>query len=763
MFARRIVQNGLIAGARIVNSSPILAEKLLPYLRTNRLIARAVTYGESQPAASGSIADLSSDYTQLFQAGVVRQHVVVAIPIFNASKVSEIAVSSVLSNLPNWASVLLINDASTDPKISAMIAKYRDDTRIDIIENEVNLGYTANANLAFAKYPDSDVLLLNSDAVVGRGWLSSMRYVAYSSFKVATVTAVSDDHGSFSIFDEKRPKPLDLTFNELERINRNASSGHRIEVPTGNGFCIFIRRDALNEVGFYDLEKFPRGYGEENDFCLRAGRLGYKSLICDKALVSHLAGQSFGSEKEPLLEIAWERITKDYPEYPLLIDKFNGSEFKNLRRRFSDAIKTSTIDPPNLNVLYLQPIGVGGVFHANSDLRLSLKGTVQAYVLRSDGKTASLERATNESKSLELIGTWNLPDHVRAISHSSESYDRLLLDIVHKHAIDLVHVEHSVWQSLTFVEVVQSLGVPVIASLHDFYGVCPSYNLLDNEGKYCGGRCTTTGGDCKVDIWPSGQVPQLKMAFIGEWQRKFANFFQSIDALIAPSASTASIYASIYPVLKEKITVIEHGQNLVFSEPVQPKSEILEKKIRVLVVGNIFNSKGDELIAAIGKLDSKAKIEFHFLGTTSSKLEGLGIKHGKYHRADLNGRIQQIKPDIAFFASKWPETYCFVLNEVWAAGIPAFGLDLGAIGERIRSTGNGFLAPSDVSTQECYDRILEIAQDKELLQMARQKIKNWQTSQSESSQLIRMGLEYAHLYTLCKQAYTRVSDLEFRG
>src|SRR3712207_8814600 len=55
-----------------------------------------------------------------------------------------------------------------------------------------------------------------------------------------------------------------------------------LPISTGNGFCMYIRRDCLDAVGMLDEEAFPRGYGEENDFCMRATRDGWINLVEDR-------------------------------------------------------------------------------------------------------------------------------------------------------------------------------------------------------------------------------------------------------------------------------------------------------------------------------------------------------------------------------------------------------------------------------------------------------------------------------------------------
>src|SRR5690606_15934180 len=134
--------------------------------------------------------------------------------------------------------------------------------------------------------------------------IQSLRFCAYDSPRVATATALSNNAGAFSapVFAEYNPVPQHLTAQEMARVVSSASVGERIEVPTGNGFCLYMRRDGIDELGGFDEEKYPRGYGEENDFCMRAYRGGWSNLICDKAYVFHKRSQSFQGEKDALVK-----------------------------------------------------------------------------------------------------------------------------------------------------------------------------------------------------------------------------------------------------------------------------------------------------------------------------------------------------------------------------------------------------------------------------------------------------------------------------
>ena len=71
------------------------------------------------------------------------------------------------------------------------------------------------------------------------------------------------------------------------------------DLPTGVGFCLYLRRAMLDAVGLFD-PAFGLGYGEENDLCLRAARAGWRNLLADNAFVVHTGGRSFVGQKAEL-------------------------------------------------------------------------------------------------------------------------------------------------------------------------------------------------------------------------------------------------------------------------------------------------------------------------------------------------------------------------------------------------------------------------------------------------------------------------------
>jgi len=67
--------------------------------------------------------------------------------------------------------------------------------------------------------------------------------------------------------------------------------------------------------------------------------------------------------------------------------------------------------------------------------------------------------------------------------------------------------------------------------------------------------------------------------------------------------------------------------------------------------------------------------------------------HGPYTDASLAGWLAAYAPRIVLFPNRLAESFSYTLSEVWAAGIPVIVPDDGALGERVRRSGAGWLLP----------------------------------------------------------------------
>ena len=247
-----------------------------------------------------------------------REPVAIVIPIFNAAALVERCIESVVRWTSAPTTLILIDDASTDPAIDALLRKYAGYSNISILRNAENIGYTKSSNRGIEASGRAHVLLLNSDTQVGPRWLDRLVETASSDASIGTVTAVSDNAGAFSVPELERFNsiPAAWTLEQTQRALLQRVACPHPELPTGNGFCMFIKRMMLDDVGALDADAFPFGYGEENDLCQRAERVGYRHVIAGDVLVAHARSASFGDERRAELgAIGMAVLRRRYPDY----------------------------------------------------------------------------------------------------------------------------------------------------------------------------------------------------------------------------------------------------------------------------------------------------------------------------------------------------------------------------------------------------------------------------------------------------------------
>lgn len=639
--------------------------------------------------------------------------VTVIVPIFNAYEELRRCLASLVRNTTYPSQLLLIDDASTDQRISPLLSDFAAEHRnVRVLKNDSNLGFVATVNRGFSE-TEGDVVILNSDVEVVPGWLRRLVITARHRPSAATVTALSNNAGAFSapVLGKANEIPPGITRDELGRLIAQRSSRINPEAPTGNGFCMFIRRQALNDVGFFDVDAFPRGYGEENDFCMRASKLGWKHVIDDSTYIFHESSASFGPEKSSLSETGGKLLDLRYPEYTALVRDFIGApDFASAREEIGEVFAgTSPGTRPYPRVLAAIHQAAGGAPASSRDLMRALSHRFEPFQLVSDTKRLVLEGLHNGE--LEELRQWDLASQVLPTEFSRPDYRGVVAEILADQDIDVVHIQHLIAHTFDLPSVATVAGIPVVLSFHDFFYICPTVHLLDENRRFCGGTCTQGQGHCLVPTsWSLHKVPHLKHSWVYRWQDAVREMFEHIDAFVAPSPSTAELYSSVYPEITGRLHLIEHGRDLPPIERVIPPTPTKRKPVRVLVPGNIGRHKGAEFIRALKALDRDQRLEFHFAGLLGMKYDDLGLHHGEYERDEFFKIVEKVRPSLVGLFSITAETFSHTLTEAWHAGLPVVATNLGAFKNRISRSGGGLLV-DHASPETAYQQIRRIIDD----------------------------------------------------
>ena len=304
----------------------------------------------------------------------------IVICIHNALEDVQAALTSITISRHHFSNLIIVNDGSDKPTTNFLHTFTEGKEWCTLLENPTPRGYTAAANQGMFATTAQFVVLVNSDVVVSRGWLQLLKHCAYSSAHIGIVGPLSnaatwqsiprrfDQSGKWAINDI----PSAWSVNKVQSLIANISERRYPRTQLLNGFCLGIKRQVFDRVGYLDEEVFPHGYGEENDFCIRASKAGFKLAIADDLFIYHAKSKSFGSaRREELSKRGNTVLKKKYgrtfgTKYTKKIKE--DAALARMRRRTATAYKWNiSFDQPAektlLKVLFLLPCepGSGGV------------------------------------------------------------------------------------------------------------------------------------------------------------------------------------------------------------------------------------------------------------------------------------------------------------------------------------------------------------------------------------------------------------------
>lgn len=252
----------------------------------------------------------------------------IIIPVYLGLAETQRCLNSVAASCADspQVSIEVVDDASPDGKLSAWleaaVAAFGD--RWSLFRHSDNLGFTQTCNDAMERAGSTDVLLLNADTVVAGDWVERMQAQALAADDVGTVTPFSNNATicSFPDFCADNPLPDGWSLAELDRCFARSNHGQSVALPTAVGFCLYLRAECLQEVGHFDAQRYPRGYGEENDFSMRASAAGWRHLLAADVFVFHHGSTSFGESRFELMQSAQQQLRADHPQYFERVQRF---------------------------------------------------------------------------------------------------------------------------------------------------------------------------------------------------------------------------------------------------------------------------------------------------------------------------------------------------------------------------------------------------------------------------------------------------------
>ena len=581
------------------------------------------------------------------------------------------------------AVLLAINDGSPEQGMQAMLESLVEiwPGRFEVLENPVNLGFVGTVNRGMAHFPSQDVVLLNSDVIVPDDWLRRLQVAAYSHPRIATVTPFSNNATicSFPNFLEENPLAFNLDVHTIDAVFR-LSHLPCVSAPTGIGFCMFIRRACLDQIGYLNTEKFGRGYGEENDLCQRAIKAGWLNILSPNMYAFHEGGVSFSTDKQALVDRAMGVLDSLHPNYHADVQAFIQRDPLRLARveRYLQLLAKLTL-PKVLHVSHGLGGGVGQ--HIEELAGYFDQGAAHLVLAPQDGPNVvslSLRACKLTDKLL-----FKMPD----------DYARLR-NLLEQVGICAVHYHHTYNLDPVLQNLSRELHATTLLTAHDYFWLNANPTLTDVDGRFPGQY---------VDDLQNPLYPLPTGVTAAQWREKLRPLIEQADCVIYPSNATRALFGDMYR-LKHDVVAPHVEPHLDVRQA--PSLLVVKQHYVVGVLGAVGREKGADVLEKLAMMahSQGARFSFKLIGYSYRQLSAVETT-GPYKVENLSALIEQHEVDLIMFPAQCPETYSYTLSHALASGLPIIAPNLGAFPERLSGRACATLFDHMEPVSELYRRI----------------------------------------------------------
>lgn len=632
----------------------------------------------------------------------------IIIPIYNAYEYTVKCIESVYKNTDSPYDLYLINDCSSDERISAYLQGLKSQAKPEcmgelvILEHDENKGFIATVNEGFAA-ASHHVVILNTDTEVPKGWLTRLLQPIMADRRVASVTPFSNCATicSFPNFCQDNVLPEGISLDELDNLFSLYGSDEVIEIPTGVGFCMALNSACLEEIGSFDTI-FGKGYCEENDWCRRAVTAGYRNVMITNLFVYHKHGASFGEivtkSKQERIDENLRLLLKRYPDYQTAVDDIIARDpVKDIRNFMKLVIACHTDKAHQIVLAVNHSMGGGATVYLQRKMESESDKIFLVMELLADRKTLHVK-----SFNIDVEG-----DFYFDFGRLDSQFIKRLADCLNIKSIFVNQLVDYPIEDIT--DMISKSGLPYDFIVHDFYCVCPRYNLLNESYEYCHAEKEAVAcNECLKS--------HLVYNDIEAWRNRFGDFLKKAESVVTPSNDTSAIVNGYYPAVN--IKTMEHEIPAHIQKTYDEKFE-QNDILRVSVLGAIGIEKGSRILDDLVKkiADKKLPIKITVIGYTDkcdkpcTSKDGMFEITGRYDNREVSALLAKHKTNIVLIPSIWPETYSYTVSEAIYSGYKVMAFDIGAPSERIRKMEMGWLV-KDINAEALLAELTSILADR---------------------------------------------------
>lgn len=227
------------------------------------------------------------------------------------------------------------------------------------------------------------------------------------------------------------------------------------------------------------------------------------------------------------------------------------------------------------------------------------------------------------------------------------------------------------------------IGRPTVSCRgHDFQSICPSFNLINCDGKYCNLSYHSGCENCwrqnrLAEDHVSHNVLKSGAGCIRDWRNAWGVFFENTaDEIVLFSDAIAKIFVHVYPNILPKIKIIPHRVQKYRHANIKPHHDI-----NIAVLGNMSHQKGAGVIRDMA-CNIPDNVNIVVIGNMTNAPDNIRV-HGKYRAKNLPRIMERYNIDMVFIPSIWPETFSYTTSEAISMRLPIACYNMGAPAERV--------------------------------------------------------------------------------
>lgn len=240
--------------------------------------------------------------------------------------------------------LVLVDNASSDGTPEYLTSSFKGKDNVKLILNKENKGYAGGNNDGLRAATGDCIVLLNNDTMVTPGWLESLLCPIENDRTIGMICPITNSAGNEQTV--LLPSLNEHNYVEVAGRYTRKNAGHLFETGKLGFYCVAMRRDVLEKVGLLD-ENFGLGMFEDDDYCLRVLKAGYRLVINEGCFVYHKGSLSFNKLERGEYRRTFERNREYFQRkhgQPWLFNDLTLAYFRHMEKEIASLMRSG--DPP---------------------------------------------------------------------------------------------------------------------------------------------------------------------------------------------------------------------------------------------------------------------------------------------------------------------------------------------------------------------------------------------------------------------------------